>query len=307
MSTGVTSRQVKALQTMSDSEFANVLLALASVVTLGQGVATGFFARFAVTQYAKYITSGAATRFLVTMIRQLFAAAVTGAIGAGLSSDVIKEAILVEIFNATGLEIDDLSVESGKKAVGKLLAEKINERYGTTFTTFHPLDNAVEQIKTQLISELINGVAASAPPLGSFKFLSNVAATDIANQIINRYRLIHGLETVASGVVLPSSPERVRNKVRQSKYRAVNTRFTEWRNVDNATILNHYQSRLQALRVAKKAYNTAASAYARALSSFNNGYGTALNVANKLTIKNTMLQIFTAAQSLNYTGDGTTL
>lgn len=158
MSTGVTSKQTKALQNMTNAEFVNVLIALVTVVAPASGVARGFFIRLATTQYAKYVTGGAITRFLVTMVRQIFAAAVTGAIGAGLNSDVLKEAILLEIFKATGLEIKTLDVEGGKKAVGKLMAEKINIKYGTSFAPFYPLENIIEDVKAQLMSEIMLAV-----------------------------------------------------------------------------------------------------------------------------------------------------
>lgn len=163
MSTGVTSKQTKALQTMTNAEFTNVLIALASLPAGGAGAATGFFARMAATQYAKYITSGALTRFMLTMVRHIFAAAVTGAIGAGLSSDVLKEAILLEIFKATGLKIETLDIEGGKRAVGALMAEKINEKYGTSFAPFYPPENIIEDVKAQLLSEIMAAVNVQMP------------------------------------------------------------------------------------------------------------------------------------------------
>ena len=148
---------------MTDAEFVNVLVALATVVAPASGVARGFFARLATTQYAKYVTSGALTRFLLTIVRQIFAAAITGAIGAGLSSDVLKEALLLEIFNATGLELETLDIEGGKRAVGVLMARKVNEKYGTTFAPFYPLENIIEDIKAQLLSEIMAEVSVQIP------------------------------------------------------------------------------------------------------------------------------------------------
>lgn len=158
MSTGVTQAQLKVLHNMTDAEYIQVLVVLASIPFPVSGAARGFFARLGAAKYAKYVTSGALTRFLVTMVRQIFAAAVTGAIGAGLNSDVLREALLIEIFKATGLEIETLDVEGAKRAVGKLMAKKINQKYGTTFAPFYPLENIIEDVKAQLLSEIMLAV-----------------------------------------------------------------------------------------------------------------------------------------------------
>lgn len=316
MSTGVTRRQILDLQTMTDAEFANVLILMGSVSFGSAGIATSFFQRFAAAKAAQYLSASAIRSALVKVIRSLFIGAVGGITAYGIEGKAAKEAILIEIENATGLVLDDLDVESAKRAVGKLFADKINLQYGTNFSPFYPPENIVGEIKTQLISELLSSVAASAPPPSAFKFLDNAVAVDITNQIINRYRLIHGLPTVASGVVLTPTVKRVQNKIRQATFRQGHTRFSEWRNQDNDLIVNAYQAKLQALRVAKKAYRTAFANVTR-LTRIKARYVTlgdtvAANATQTLInaaiiVKDAKHAIFIAAQSLTYTGDGTTL
>lgn len=158
MSTGVTSKQLQGLQRMTDAEFANVLLVLASIPFGGAGGGSGFFARFATTKAAKYISTTAIKQFLVRVVADLFAVAVTAAVGGALNSDVIKTQILLEIFKHTGLELETLDIEGGKKAVGKLIADSINTKYGTSFTPFYPPENIIEQVKQELLSEVLEVV-----------------------------------------------------------------------------------------------------------------------------------------------------
>lgn len=304
-------RLIKIRDNYSNDEFFRDLFIVAGVifsggVGLGTGAgsvaARGFIGKIANSGYIKL--KGNIGFFLGTLFAKIAQELLEWAKGGDLNADAAVKAL---IFETTGLELETLNVEGAKRALGKKLADDINLKYGTNFSPFYPPENVIDEVKNQVISELINSVATNAPPPSRFKFLTNTVAQDITNQIINRYKAIHNLPTIASGVILPSTVARVKNKISQASYRQNNTRFSEWRNDDNATILNHYQSRLQALRVAKKAYRLAASNYAKAVSGFNNGIVPAGNLATYLAIKNNKQAIFTAAQRLNYTGDGTTL
>lgn len=70
-----------------------------------------------------------------------------------------KEALSRFLFEELGLEIDEFSKEGMKKAVGRLIANSINTKYGTSFEAFYPLENIVEQIKAQLQLEIIEALA----------------------------------------------------------------------------------------------------------------------------------------------------
>lgn len=159
MSTGITQKQLKDLQRMTDAEFANVLLIIASVGLGGTSAASGFWARFSTLNVGGLVKSQATKQFIVRLVADLFAAAIAGGVAGALNSDIIKEAVINEIFKATGLELETLDAESAKKAVGKLMAEKLNEQYGTQFTTFYPPAEAVNQIKLQIQNEVIEALA----------------------------------------------------------------------------------------------------------------------------------------------------
>lgn len=138
--------------------------------------------------------------------------------------------------------------------------------------------------------------------------LTAAVAKDLATQIVNRYKVSHNLPVIGVGIVNQSTPARIKNKQNQANYRANNTRFSEWKTADNAIIVDFYQKKLQALRVAKKAYHFALSNYAKLVhrlelippTTTTQGY-----LSAALTIKNDKLAIFEAAKTLAYTGDGT--
>lgn len=152
MSTGVTIKQLSQLQKMSDAEFAEVLITMASITLPAGGVATGFFARMAQTRVgAKLASSSVYLRpFIISMLGAMLSEAAR--------SDSVKEGILSFIFTVTGLELETLDVEGAKKAIGKFMADKVNEKYGTTFTPFYPPENIVDDIRVQLMSELLAAV-----------------------------------------------------------------------------------------------------------------------------------------------------
>jgi hypothetical protein len=70
-----------------------------------------------------------------------------------------KQAVLRFLLERTGLELEGFDKESMKKAAGQLLANKVNEKYGTSFTAFYPPENIIEQIKIQLQTEVIQALA----------------------------------------------------------------------------------------------------------------------------------------------------
>lgn len=140
---------------MTNAEFVQVLVTLASLPLGGEGLATGFFTRLAQGAAARYISTTAIKQFLVKIVAELFTLA---AAGGALNSDIIKEKILEEVLKHTGLEIETLDKEGAKKAIGKLIADNINLKYGTNFAPFYPLENIIDDIKAQLLTEILTAV-----------------------------------------------------------------------------------------------------------------------------------------------------
>jgi phosphatidylserine/phosphatidylglycerophosphate/cardiolipin synthase-like enzyme len=65
-----------------------------------------------------------------------------------------KEAVLRFLLERCDLELEGFSKEDMKKAAGKLIAKKVNEKYGTAFTSFYPLDTFKAEINRQIVAEL---------------------------------------------------------------------------------------------------------------------------------------------------------
>lgn len=133
--------------------------------------------------------------------------------------------------------------------------------------------------------------------------LTPQAAKDLAAQIVNRYKVAHNLPVIGVGVVQPSTPERIINKQKQANFRALHQRYSVWRNQYNTDIVTLYEKKLTALRVAKKAYDSANSALNILIKNNSNAY----DIAAARVIRNQKHAIFTAAQSVNYNGNGLTL
>ena len=133
--------------------------------------------------------------------------------------------------------------------------------------------------------------------------LTKEAAKDLAAQIVNRYRVAHNLPAIGVGIVLPSTPQRILNKQKQTNFRAKHQRYSVWKNQYNTAIVTLYQNKLTALRVAKKAYDLANSALNILIKNNSNP----ANIAAASVVRNEKHAIFTAAQSISYRGDGTTL
>jgi hypothetical protein len=93
----------------------------------------------------------------------------------------------------------------------------------------------------------------STPP-SPFKLLTQAVAKDIATQIINRYKVKHGLPAAGIGVILPPSAERTKNKARQAAWRVGKPRVTAWETADTAAILAPVKLKLAALVTAKRNY-----------------------------------------------------
>jgi hypothetical protein len=91
-------------------------------------------------------------------------------------------------------------------------------------------------------------------PPSPFKLLTQAVAKDIATQIINRYKVKHGLPAAGIGVILPPSAERTKNKARQAAWRIGKPRVTAWETADTAAILAPVKLKLAALAEAKRNY-----------------------------------------------------
>lgn len=73
----------------------------------------------------------------------------------------VQKKIKEIIFETTGLELETLDAEGGKRAIGKYMADKINLQYSTNFASFYPPTNIVEDMKAQLLAEIMTAVDAS--------------------------------------------------------------------------------------------------------------------------------------------------
>ena len=68
--------------------------------------------------------------------------------------DAVKRFLL----EGLGIQLEEFSKEGMKKAAGQLIADKVNQKYGTAFAAFYPPENIIEQIKTQLLAEILEAV-----------------------------------------------------------------------------------------------------------------------------------------------------
>jgi hypothetical protein len=160
----VTGRTVEQLKAYSNEIFFRDMAIFASIVlTAGTATAEGagaVAARGYIGKYAAIASSrvgiqfkAAAAGFIGSMIKEIWAWARDGNTSA---SDGIKALI----FEVTGLKLETLDKEGTKKAIGQLMADTLNTRYGTGFTAFYPIENIIEQIKLELQSEIIEAVAS---------------------------------------------------------------------------------------------------------------------------------------------------
>lgn len=138
---------------ISDSQFTNIIIGMASVVPIG--AATGLAARLARTplgyKLVGYATKAAGS-FFATLLGYILAEAIDG------NNPFARDAIMALIYQTTGLELKTLDEDGAKHAVGALMAKKINEKYGTSFAPFYPLENIIEDVKAQLLSEIMLAV-----------------------------------------------------------------------------------------------------------------------------------------------------
>ena len=151
-------------------------------------------------------------------------------------------------------------------------------------------------MQAQITTDVVNSINGKA-----VKMLDNATASKLGDSIVSAYRQVHNLPIVGLGVVLPTSPERTKNKIKQAAFRAEHERIYEWKNSINNTIIDAFKYKLQALRVARKANDLAFRKWQVALKA---GAETAANLE---LIYNGKHAIFLAAQQVTYTGDGTTL
>lgn len=155
MSTGVTPKTLSQLQRMTDAQFAEVLITMATLVIPAGGAATGFFARLARTPLGGKLigySSQKAGIFISALLGSIVADAING------NNPFTRRAIIGMIFELTGLELETLDKEGAKKAAGKLLADRVNEQYNTEFTTFYPPSKIVSQVKAVVHNELLQAI-----------------------------------------------------------------------------------------------------------------------------------------------------
>ena len=169
----------------------------------------------------------------------------------------VQEAIIEWLFVSTGLEIEELNPEGMLQATGKLLAKKVNERYGTTFTSFYPIETIIEQVKQQLMAEIINA-ANDAAVEGSEKLLTKVQANDLMMQVVNAYRQAHNIPSLGALVQLPTSLARQKNRERQAAWRARRTaQRTIAKNDHNELIYIDFTAKYNNLLEKRKVYMAA--------------------------------------------------
>lgn len=147
MSTGVTTKSLSQLQKMTDEQFANVLIGMASIALPAGGISSGFFARLALTKVgSKFIgfSSSKFGLFIYGFLGNLAASAING------ENPFAKQAIISLIFDVTGLELETLDQAGVKKAVGKYLSDYLNERYDLAFEPLYPLENLLPNIGAAL-------------------------------------------------------------------------------------------------------------------------------------------------------------
>lgn len=84
-----------------------------------------------------------------------------------------------------------------------------------------------------------------------------VVAKDLAKQVVNRYLVLHNLPALGVGVIVPSTPKRLKNKERQASWRIGKARLTAWESEENAAIIAPIRAKLEALADARRAYKHA--------------------------------------------------
>lgn len=90
-----------------------------------------------------------------------------------------------------------------------------------------------------------------------FKLLTHDTARAFGLQIINAYRQGHDLPIVGSGIKLPISEPRQKNRTRQSIYKAKTPRLTIWLSPDYETITAGLVEKMSAISTTKKIYRDA--------------------------------------------------
>lgn len=91
---------------------------------------------------------------IVSFIATLFAEAVK----AGLESETIRDAILTEISSIAGVEIKTLDAEGFRDAGGRLIAKLVNQKYGSEFESFYPVENMIDALKDKITEEITNAI-----------------------------------------------------------------------------------------------------------------------------------------------------
>jgi hypothetical protein len=91
----------------------------------------------------------------------------------------------------------------------------------------------------------------------AFKLLTNDEAMAFGLQIVNAYRQGHDLPIIGTGVKLPVTPKRAKNKAKQAVFRAKTPRLTVWLTPDYQGITDGLADKIAAIGQAKKQWRAA--------------------------------------------------
>ena len=116
----------------------------------------------------------------------------------------------------------------------------------------------------------------------AFKLFTQAQARDFGMRIINGYRQSHNIPQVGAGVILPTTPKRVQNKLRQSDFRANHTRMMVWDNEDNTALLAPIKIKLANITTARKALNHVNSQITAVQKKIDYGILRGLPIADKI-------------------------
>jgi hypothetical protein len=144
----------------------------------------------------------------------------------------------------------------------------------------------------------------------AFKLLTVEEARAFGLQIINAYKQGHDLPIVGSGVILPVTPERAKNKNKQSVYRAKTPRLTIWMTDDYANVTAGLADKIYAIGIAKKQWRAAIGVqhrHERELTGFLNrtisltvtSTNTAARIAKRIEYRNTEIARLQASIQLD--------
>lgn len=123
----------------------------------------------------------------------------------------------------------------------------------------------------------------------AFKLLTHDAARAFGLQIVNAYRQGHDIPIVGSGIKLPVSLPRQKNRTRQSSYKAKTPRLTIWLTSDYEGITDGLVQKIADIGQAKKQWRGALGTlhrHQRELAGFQNR-----TISRVITATNTLARI----------------